>query len=193
MTIAEPGTTEALAAAVAAGDEGAFGALYEELFDPVWRYVASRVGRDRAAVEDIVQESFLALVRALPAYREEGRLFGFVFAIVRQRLAAWYRSRGRAQETLPEGIALALVGEELPEDILERREVRELVHRALLTLAPRHRDVLALRYTEGLKFAEVADRTGLSTGAAKSLVRRAKESLEKALGVEAGSVAGGER
>lgn len=170
----EPDRTAERVAAAARGDAEAWEALYDDLFPSVWKYVASRLPQDPAAAEDVVQDAFLAIVRALPRYREEGRFFGFTLAIVRQRLAAWFRARGRTPEPVPADLARLVSSEELPAEALERVELRTLLRRALLTLSPRHRRALTLKYAKGLRFADLADDLGLSEAAAKSLVMRAK-------------------
>jgi len=188
----EPDRIATRVAAAARGDAAAWKELYGDLLPGVWRYVASRIPR-RTDVEDVVQEAFLAIVRALPGYREEGRFFGFAFTIVRQRVAEWFRARGRAPESVPADLVELISREELPPEAFARRETRALLRRALLTLSPTHREALTLKYAEGLRFADLADTLRLSEAAAKSLVIRAKNALRIAMAREVDPAPGGER
>ena len=68
-TMTEPDRTATWVAAAARGDAAAWKALYGELLPGIWRYVASRIAK-RSDVEDVVQEAFLAIVRAVAANTE---------------------------------------------------------------------------------------------------------------------------
>jgi RNA polymerase sigma-70 factor (ECF subfamily) len=83
---------------------------------------------------------------------------------------------------LPASLAEDLSTTELPEEVLSRQEVRNRVRAALHTLSLRHRRILLARYEEGLSFAEVAERQGITVGAAKALAVRAREALRRTLG-----------
>src|SRR5687768_1950703 len=85
---------EALLAAVAAGDDGAVRALFER--HAPW--VAGRLRRVLAAsaVEDVVQETFIAVWRGARGYHGDGAVGGWIWGIARRQAALWARKHGRA-------------------------------------------------------------------------------------------------
>lgn len=81
-----------LVARAVAGDSAAFGALYERHRSRVLRFAAARL-RDPEEARDVVQETFLEALRALPQYRGEAPLWSWLAGIAYHRICAHYRTR----------------------------------------------------------------------------------------------------
>ena len=140
------------------------------------RYATSIVGA--AAAEDVVQEALTKGTRSLGRADEELRLRPWLYAIVRNTALNHLRDAAPATEQLDENYD----GVEQPPQALERRErVRSLVG-GLRELPAQQREALVKRELEGRSHAEIGEELGVSTGAARQLIFRARESLRVGFG-----------
>ena len=157
---------EQLLEAIAAGDEGALGALYDR-FGRVAFGVALRVLRDRALAEDAVQEAFLAIWRSAERYRiERAKPSTWVLTLVHRRAVDLVRREDRRRaEPLDEPPEAA--GDDVPEEA-GLRERRAAVQTALRQLPDDQRQALELAYYGGYTQSELAERLGVPLGTIKS-------------------------
>jgi RNA polymerase sigma factor (sigma-70 family) len=140
------------------------------------RYGGSIVGA--AAAEDVVQEALAKGMAALGPADEELRLRPWLYAIVRNTALNHLRDAGPATEQLDENYD----GVEQPPQALERRErVRSLVG-GMRELPHQQREALVKRELEGRSHDEIGDELGVSSGAARQLIFRARESLRVGFG-----------
>jgi RNA polymerase sigma-70 factor (ECF subfamily) len=149
----------------------------------VLRYCRARLGRvDRsfASADDVVQEVCLALVSALPAYREEGQPFlAFVYGIAQHKVADAHRAAAR-DRSLP----LAEVPDRPetaagPEQRVLQAELKVLIDGLLATLSDKQREIVVLRVVAGLSSEETADAVGSTPGAIRVAQHRALARLRK--------------
>jgi RNA polymerase sigma-70 factor (ECF subfamily) len=160
-----------LIAALAAGDDAAL----RELFTRHAPWLAARL---RAAlpppdVEDVLQETFLAVWRGARGYRPEGRPRAWLWVIARNQAALLLRRRGPLTAPLEE--AARPGGIDPAEAALARTEIAA-------ALAGPEGDVLRLMYVEDRPVAEVAALLGVPAGTVKSRAHRARRLLRTALG-----------
>jgi RNA polymerase sigma factor (sigma-70 family) len=151
------------------GEDGSFEAAFDELFPRAVR-LANRLLGDRAAAEDVAAE---ALARAYARWAKVGGLAyrdGWVLKVA-TNLAIDRLRRRRPDVTPPPA--------ELFEDAVH---LRLALNAALLTLAPRQRQAIALRYLGGLSDKEVALALGISLGSAKTHIHRGLIGLRSRLG-----------
>jgi len=127
------------------------------------------VTHDRAAAEDIAQESFLAAIRALDRF-DRGRPFGpWLHRIAVNRAIDWARARQlRGELELGEAFAPER-GAELSDDTLA----------ALAELTPEHRAVIVLRHLLGYTPGEIAELLDLPRGTVNSRLRRGLDTLKE--------------
>jgi RNA polymerase sigma-70 factor (ECF subfamily) len=151
-----------------------------ELFDahhlPVYRF-ALRLTGSAADAEDIVQECFLALLKAECSYDStRGPLRTYLFGI------AWkqFLKRGSRRESTPEQLPEAF-GHFTPECEALQAELRDAVTRAVAQLSEPQRVVLILAYYEQMPLAEIAGLLGVETGAVKMRLQRARGELKELL------------
>jgi len=149
------------------GDEKAFEVLY-------WRYLPRVYNRARALVpeemaEDVTQEIFLAVARSLPGFRGRSSFSTWVYAIANHKISDFHRRAARERRDDVDQEFL----ESLADGSWPRQEERVMVREALWRLPERYREVLVLRFAEGLPFKEIAVQLNLSLEATKSLYRRA--------------------
>jgi RNA polymerase sigma-70 factor (ECF subfamily) len=152
-----------------------WGALYEELYPGLVRYLHSKVwDADRA--RELAQEVF---VRALDTHPDNPRAWLFAVAanLARDETRLVVRRRKHLAllktETIADPPAIDPVAE------LEAEERAEAVRRALGALGERDREVLLLR-DAGLGYPEIAERTGLAVGAVGTTLCRARKRLIEA-------------
>lgn len=175
--MAEP-AENALTAALAAGDETAFAAAYDQYAPALVRAAATLLGC-RAEAEDAVQDVFVGLARARHELGRVTNLRAYLFAALRH--AAGRRAAVRRRHrTEPLGDAAEPVAH-TPSSGEGRGERLE---RALRALPPEQREVLVLKIDGGLTFAEVAAALGVSPNTAASRYRYALDKLRAALGEE---------
>ena len=156
---------EQLLEAIAAGDEGALGALYDR-FGRVAYGVALRVLRDRALAEDAVQEAFLAIWRSAERYRiERAKPSTWVLTLVHRRAVDLVRREddgGRSRST----------SRPRPPAARSRRKgAPRAPRRRPDSTAPApddQREALELAYYGGYTQSELAERLGVPLGTIKS-------------------------
>lgn len=173
-----------LAARAAGGDPRAFVTLYRELYPPVARFVARRAA-SAADAEEVVARAFHQLLEALPRLDpSRGTVLGFTLAIARNALADEARSRraGGLSELGPEALDRA-DGRPGADERLQERERLLAVARLVDGLPAETRELLELRFGDGLRHAEIAALTGASEAAVKQRVSRAVRELRAALAV----------
>lgn len=187
---ASPADTEAeLLARLRAGDEAAYAQLVREQTPALLR-VTSRLLRSDDEARDAVQDAFVSAFRALPRFRGESRLATWLYRIAINAALARLRARAGADEVsldewLPRFVEdghAAEPSEPWPADAgTERREVRERVRAAIDRLPDAYRTVVLLRDIEELTTDEAAQALGISPGAVKVRLHRARQALRTLL------------
>lgn len=166
-----------------AGDSGAFDEFFAGYFARLYRFAVTRVGADRAAARDIVQEALCRAMRSLEGYRGEASLFTWLCQICRSLLADRYERVQRDAQRLvaiedDAGVRAALESLESPDDGPElaarRGELSLLVQTVLDRLPARYGDALEWKYVEGLTVEAIGTRLEVGTLAAQSLLQRAR-------------------
>ncbi|MFC4589639.1 RNA polymerase sigma factor [Sphaerisporangium corydalis] len=168
-----------LIARLAGGDDTALRELYFR--HAPWLAARLRVALPAADVEDVLQETFLAVWRGAAGYRPEGSGGGWLWGIARRQAAAWLRRRGRGDDLVA---ALARAGPPSLADPVEAVLSRSELDDAVAALGPAggpEREVWRLLYVEDRPVAEVAELTGVPAGTVKSRAYRVRRLLRKAL------------
>lgn len=168
--------------ALLTGDREAAEDFFRRHLETLYEFVHYRVGGDRAAAEDLVQDTFLTAIDRLRAFDGRSSLHGWLCGIARNKIRAHRRRLRpvRMEDVLAEAdpeieaILLAIDREPLPDAVLEREETKELVGATLSSLPPDYREVLVAKYVEELSTAEIAARAGRNEKAAESTLARAR-------------------
>lgn len=205
-TSARAGTSaqdQALVKQLLAGDEAAFAAL-------VTRYHGRLIGlalafvAERAVAQEVVQETWLAVLTGLRSFEGRSSLKTWIFAILTNKA----KTRGRREQRSVSFSALMPPdstddepavdrarftsrgmwtappdpwGDNTPENLLLRQEARLQIEKAIAELPPRQRAVVTLRDIEGLDAAEVCNLLDLSEMNQRVLLHRARSRLRTAL------------
>jgi RNA polymerase sigma-70 factor (ECF subfamily) len=145
------------------------------------RAVAASHIRDREAVADVVQETFLRVLRNLSSLQDASRFRPWLLSIARH--LATDHLRGRARLTSLEGSAAQDLPDRSPSpgSLAELRELTEQVRGCVAGLSRRDATAIALVTQLGFTPEQVARALGLTPGAAKVVVHRARRRLRHAL------------
>jgi RNA polymerase sigma-70 factor (ECF subfamily) len=170
-----------LARRAAAGDDAATREFLDHMWPTIRRVVGGVLGHAHAEVDDVVQQSLMALVRALPAFRGECHAAGYASRIA-LHVALRARRRARIERTRRENLAL-FPGDEprvvSPSDQAASEERKRLLRDFLEDLPEEQADALGLRVVLGWSLDEVASATGVPVNTVRSRVRLAKEALRR--------------
>lgn len=173
-----PGGDPDLADVLAAQrDRAAFDVLYRRYLDRVYGYAFYQL-RDHHDAEDATERTFLAALRALPAFRDEGATFrAWLFRIAHNTIVNARRSRFRRRtEPLPDGLERVAPDADPASLVLEADERRRVL-RAVAELPDDRRQVVLLRFVDGLSSREIGQVMDRSEGAARVLLHRALRDL----------------
>jgi len=151
--------------------------FYERTCDAVHRYASRLVGGNRVRAEDLVQETYLTLVRQVRAGRTERVDVGWAITTCRSRFLDQIRRSSRMERTDRRNFQ-----RQQPEPTEPRANATD----ALGRLPDSQRAVLVLRYVDELSVAEVASAMGRSVRATESLLVRARDALRAAYAAEGG-------
>ena len=159
----------------------AWEALCARYLDLVWRY-AYTLTSDRAAAEDILSETMLALVAFVPQIDPEHlQVFPWLIAVVRHKVQDHFRKASR--NTVKSSCTLDAVPERDngtdPAVPLEQVEMRQTVAAVLDQLPNRARLALEWKYVENLSVREIANRFGQTEKAVESLLFRARSEIRE--------------
>jgi len=175
-----------LVARCRAGDVEAFGQVYAQYERQVFRYAYHLVGH-REDADDIKQETFLRAYQALPHFKGECSMLCWLLRICGNLCRDRLKSRRRHPESLADpqttqdlwpGDARAQAD---PHTLLEQRQARETLRRALAAMPPAHREILVLREIEELPYDEIAEVLGCSLASVKLRLFRARRLLRQRL------------
>jgi len=174
--------------AAVGGDRPATERLLASIRPLVVRYCRARVGRQErsfASADDVAQEVCLAVLTALPSYRDQGRPFlAFVYGIAAHKVADSHRSAARNRsEPVPE-VPDAPETEAGPEQRAMQGELTGQMAQLLRVLPEKQREILLLRVVVGLSAEETADAVGSTPGAVRVAQHRALSRLRKTLAAE---------
>lgn len=167
------------------GDKKAFGLLVEKYHRKLGRLL-SRMIRDQAEVEDVVQESFIKAYRALNSFRGDSAFYTWLYRIGINTAKNYLVSMGRRpqvmQEVEIEDVENFESGDEMrtmdtPETSMMTKEIAQTVNDAIAVLPEELRTAITLRELEGLSYEEIAVLMQCPIGTVRSRIFRARESI----------------
>lgn len=174
------------------GDADAFQKLVEITQNRVARVVRSVVHCDRVAAEDLVQEVFVRVWKALPRFQGESVLAWIHTVATNVAISEWRQQRAQKRAQRPLSIDAPIAGtddlriepvsrERMPDDLSGQREFAAKVRSLVLDLPEDFRLPLVLRDLEGMSYEEVAMALSLPGGTVRSRIHRARCMLQQML------------
>jgi len=174
---------------VLAGDADAYGHFVRTYQRRVYG-MALRMLRDAGEAECVAQEAFVKAYRGLANFRGGSSFETWVLRIAvnacrdrlkRKRLVLYFHQRPSAGAEEDDPVEFAPSPDPSPERLLEAKEIKALLRRAIDALSPRQRIVFALKHFEERSIPEIADLLGLDSGTVKSHLFRAAQKVRARL------------
>jgi RNA polymerase sigma-70 factor (ECF subfamily) len=171
------------------GDAEAFSLLFARCQGPIYRYAAHMCGRE--AADDVVQETFLAVLRGTGRYdAARGGALGYLFGIARHVVLQRLGSRWTAADPLEHDRAATIECDEPTAlERLTRSEAIDAVRCAIAALPPAYREAIVLCELQEMSYEDAAAIAQCPVGTIRSRLHRARALLAAKLG--AGQAAGG--
>jgi RNA polymerase sigma factor (sigma-70 family) len=173
-----------------AGDQQAFEVLVQRYSGPLFTFIRRFLGEYDAA-SDILQQVMLQLYLSLPKLRTGEPLKAWLYQVARNRCLDELRrkraipfselEKGTEEEEQPLLDTMQDLSP-LPEEVVERREVQEILLKAIGALPPKFRAVVLLRYAAQLSYAEIGRVLHMQEATVKTYFQRAKPLLQVGLG-----------
>jgi RNA polymerase sigma-70 factor (ECF subfamily) len=180
---------QVLAERVCRGDMTAFQDLVERYKRKVYYLAYDMVG-DHHEAEDISQEVFIKVYRAITGFRKDAKMSSWIYQITVNSAIDLLRKR-KAKPSVnleglehleprenPPGAGTAVLD---PERQAEAALLQQHIHQALSQVSPRERAVFVMRHYNDFKIDEIADVLDISSGTVKSLLFRALQKLRRRL------------
>jgi RNA polymerase sigma-70 factor (ECF subfamily) len=177
-------TDSELVAAALAGDQEGYRQIVRRFERPVYALIVRMVRRPELA-EELAQEAFVKAFGALASFEPDKKLSSWLFKIAHNTTIDHLRRKRPSTVPLDapsedeRGLAAVLEDEstESPERGVELADLARLLEEALAELRPEYREIVVLRYQEGLSYNELAEVMDLPLGTVKTHLHRARKEL----------------
>ncbi|MBN2288833.1 MAG: sigma-70 family RNA polymerase sigma factor [Candidatus Glassbacteria bacterium] len=164
------------------GQERAFSELMERYSRRIVNYVYRIIG-DRDRAEDLLQDTFVRVYRNIDRFDQKRKFSTWLYTIATNLAKNELRNAGRSPLMYFQNLFYRKEDQKMfeavdqadkPDDELYRRQLKDLVAKAVEKLPDRHRLVFALRETEGKSYEEIAEILDCNIGTVKSRLNRAR-------------------
>lgn len=183
-------TEQELVERARAGDEDAFACLVVSNQSRIYNLILRMTGSPDDA-QELAQEAFLNAWRGLKGFQGDSSFSTWLYRLASNTCIDFLRREKRRKAL---AVSSSLDDEEnqtmlqipdtkscTPEESLEQREMRDLIHNGLSLLSQEHRQVLVMRELEELTYSEISQLLSLEEGTVKSRIARARAALRKVL------------
>ena len=175
----DPEKIEALITRIKLEDREAFGELYDLFSADIYRFAFVMV-REKCEAQDIVSETFVRVWRSILRY-EKGNFRAYVFMIARNLAMDALRKRKRAVVPVPDENEIEDTQISPIIDDVVKSEEEKLIYTMLMQLSPEYREIISLRFMQGMSTKEVSDLLGKSEASVKITQHRAMTKLREKL------------
>jgi len=157
------------------GDPEAYTELYKKYYKPIYRFVYFRVSNEDVA-EDIMQEVFLKFIEVADNQRITNAR-AYLYKTAKNLVIDFYREQGKVVKVSLEDVGelVSILGQSLTESKIDL----EIAHKAIFKLKDQWRDLILLRYVEGLEYEEIAEIFSKSQSYIRVNLHRARKELKK--------------
>ncbi len=160
------------------GDKDAFSKLYLKHFDSIYRYVFFRVNMNRQDAEDMTETVFLKAWEKIEGFDEEKAGFRpWIYKIARNLIVDFYRNN---KKTTRLSALIIDERENVEQKVLGKIESDEIL-KAISQLSEEQKEVVVMKFIEGLKNGEISKVLGKKEEAVRSLQYRALKKLKEIL------------
>ncbi|HUC01871.1 MAG TPA: RNA polymerase sigma factor [Candidatus Paceibacterota bacterium] len=189
-------TDAELVASFLKGDGESFAALVDRHMPMVYKFSYRYMGNADAA-SDVAQEVFIKVWKNIKKFDREKSFKTWILAItkntaldaIKKKKAVPFSRIEEGENDLDAFLAPYVPAEDLPDETLQKKQDKDGLERVLGELSPSYRNVLLLRYTEHLKFREIAETLQEPIDTIKSKHRRALIQLRQLLAAKGKGIA----
>ena len=167
------------------GDRGAISLLIERHTLRVRDYIRMMV-KDRDVADDIMQETFIKVVRVIDEgrYADNGKFLSWVLRIAHNQVIDYFRANKNQRVVNESDAGYDMLGtlrfaENSIEDSMISQQIEDDVRRLIDLLPDEQREVVMMRYYSGMSFQEIADQTDVSINTALGRMRYALINLRR--------------
>jgi RNA polymerase sigma-70 factor (ECF subfamily) len=163
---------------IAAGNENAFGEIYQRYNRPIYNYLL-RILQDGAGADDVLQEVFIAVWQGAGRFRQNAMVKTWIYRIAYKQSMSWLRKHHQQSSH----IELDEIEDESksPEDSAMDAIRNTQLKKAIATLTPRHRAVLELAFIHDMSYGEISQILDCPIGTVKSRMSYAQRYLSHIL------------
>jgi RNA polymerase sigma factor (sigma-70 family) len=178
----DPDTESALVDRLRQGDTAAFDTVYEAFNARLFTFLV-RLSRHRDVADDLLEETWLRLVKHARRLRPDTRIGPWLFTVARHLYVSYLRSRILEDSAMACSIALwpCAIEQASPFEATAASELERRIERALASMRPASREVLLLVAVAGLSHSDAADVCGITPEALRQRLSRARVVLARAL------------
>lgn len=159
--------------AVLSGNKRVLRSLIKELEPKLKAYVSSRVANGKDG-EEIVQDTLLAMLDALPLFGFQSTLWTFTISIAKHEIADYWRKRYAKKFIRAVPLIHSVYDHSLYSSAEISEDLNERVEKVYRTISPLYRKILIWKYEEGVSIKEIARRLKITAKAAESKLYRAR-------------------
>lgn len=152
--------------------------LFHEYSSLIYRFILLMVS-NREEAEDLTQEVFIRVHKALPQFKGESSYKTWLYTIARNLV--YDHCRKKRTINLLKELARLERTEPIPEEILELKEQSQSLYQALLALKLSYREIIILRKIKGYQINETAEILGWTESKVKTTLHRALNALKNEL------------
>ena len=163
---------------ILARDRRALLLFYHRYAPKMSRFIAGKVGNPADAEENL-QDTLFAFLEAIRDFQGKSNIQTFLFSICHHKVIDYYRRKKIKHAVFSQMPQLEVLISQLsgPEEQLDAVLVKEKIQAVLGRLLPRHRQLLILKYLDGLSVAEIAKQLTLSFKSVESQLFRARKAF----------------
>ncbi len=178
----EDDRVRSLVASAASGNIEAYGELYSTYLDRIYRYVFHQVG-NRTTAEDLTQEVFVKAWKGIGKFKRKGRPFSaWLYRIAHNHVIDYFRTSRQHQSWEVE----LLADDSDHEQEAEGKQIQRLLLKAISCLPQQQKQLIILKFIEGLDNCEIEPIMGKRQGAIRVMQMRALAALRQRLSEEMG-------
>jgi RNA polymerase sigma factor (sigma-70 family) len=152
--------------------------FYRRYAPKLSRFIAGKVANQGDA-EEVLQDTLYAFLEAIRDFHGQSTVQTFLFSICQHKVVDYYRKKKLKHAVFSQMPQLEAIISPLisPEEQLDATLVKEKIHSVLGRLLPRHRQILLLKYLDGLSVEEIAIHLAMTFKSAESQLFRARKSF----------------
>jgi RNA polymerase sigma-70 factor (ECF subfamily) len=166
------------------GDPDAVEQMYNANIDRVYSLVFNQVDKDHEVAQEIVQETFIAAVKAVKFFQVRSSISTWLYSIANRKVADYYRRKKREDKHL---VGYDVESEKLPDSSQvnaapgEAEDSSIAIRQALAKLPLHYRQAVILKYVEGFPVSDIGEIMGRTEKSVEGLLSRARKELQDEL------------